>query len=184
MMQHSSRRKHSNTSRLNSYTNFSISAAEEIARLERNIGRHDARQRAKGIAASPSAANSPMADGDDGTDSAAPSGPGKKSRKKQNTEGTGRRCANCGQIGHIKTNKKSVSQVSSLTSDYVCDMCNASSMGTGFDAAATRPGTGTATETAASRGNGRKARTIDFDKAVGRKRKRVGEVDAVAGAAK
>jgi len=141
--------------------------------------RRHARERAKGIAASPSAANSPMADGDEGpADGAAPAATGKKGRKKQNTEGTGRRCANCGQIGHIKTNKKSVSQVSSTTSDYVCDVCNAGSMGTGFDSAVGTPGTNDGKRT----GTGRKGQNLDFDKAVGRKRKRTDEADAIAGA--
>lgn len=81
----------------------------EIERLERNMGRRQARERAKGIgsAASPSAAASPGGDGADGADAATPAPTGKgKGRSKKNTEGTARKCANCGQVGHIKTNKK------------------------------------------------------------------------------
>ncbi|KAG9970236.1 hypothetical protein KCU98_g14617, partial [Aureobasidium melanogenum] len=66
----------------------------EIERLERNMGRRQARERAKG-------------DGADGADAATPAPTGKgKGRSKKNTEGTARKCANCGQVGHIKTNKK------------------------------------------------------------------------------
>ncbi|TIA12418.1 hypothetical protein D6C81_07570 [Aureobasidium pullulans] len=89
----------------------------EIERLERNMGRRQARERAKGIgsAASPSTAASPGADGADGA-TPAPTGKG-KGRSKKNTEGTARKCANCGQVGHIKTNKKSAS-------DFFCsDSC-------------------------------------------------------------
>ncbi|KEQ78007.1 hypothetical protein M436DRAFT_35321 [Aureobasidium namibiae CBS 147.97] len=86
-----------------------IDMQAEIERLERNMGRRQARERAKGIgsAASPSAAASPGGDGVDGADAAtsAPTGKG-KGRSKKNTEGTARKCANCGQVGHIKTNKK------------------------------------------------------------------------------
>ncbi|KEQ95735.1 hypothetical protein AUEXF2481DRAFT_39592 [Aureobasidium subglaciale EXF-2481] len=81
----------------------------EIERLERNMGRRQARERAKGIgsAASPSAAASPGGDGADGGEAATPAPTGKgKGRSKKNTEGTARKCANCGQVGHIKTNKK------------------------------------------------------------------------------
>ncbi|KAH0370953.1 hypothetical protein KCU65_g2222, partial [Aureobasidium melanogenum] len=81
----------------------------EIERLERNMGRRQARERAKGIgsAASPSAAASPGGDVADGADAATPAPTGKgKGRSKKNTEGTARKCANCGQVGHIKTNKK------------------------------------------------------------------------------
>jgi hypothetical protein len=92
----------------------------EIERLERNMGRRQARERAKGIgsAASPSAAASPGGDGADGADAATPAPTGKgKGRSKKNTEGTARKCANCGQVGHIKTNKKSAS-------DFFCsDSC-------------------------------------------------------------
>jgi hypothetical protein len=93
----------------------------EIERLERNMGRRQARERAKGIgsAASPSAAASPGGDGADGADAATPAttGKGKGGRSKKNTEGTARKCANCGQVGHIKTNKKSAS-------DFFCsDPC-------------------------------------------------------------
>ncbi|KAH0347654.1 hypothetical protein KCU81_g3458, partial [Aureobasidium melanogenum] len=66
----------------------------EIERLERNMGRRQARERAKG-------------EGADGADAATPAPTGKgKGRSKKNTEGTARKCANCGQVGHIKTNKK------------------------------------------------------------------------------
>ena len=104
-------------------------AEEEIARLQRNLERGDARRRAKGIDASPSAVNSPAGDGDDGADGAPTDGKPRKGRKKQNPEGTGRRCANCGQIGHIKTNKKwvnaSVSSFHLPASDnaFVCEKC-------------------------------------------------------------
>jgi hypothetical protein len=84
----------------------------EIDRLERNIGRREARERAKGIVGvpSPSTAASPGGDGPDGADAATPTTTGKgKGRSKKNTEGTARKCANCGQVGHIKTNKKSAS---------------------------------------------------------------------------
>ncbi|KEQ88302.1 hypothetical protein M438DRAFT_265228 [Aureobasidium pullulans EXF-150] len=83
-----------------------IDMQAEIERLERNMGRRQARERAKGIgsAASPSTAASPGADGADGA-TPAPTGKG-KGRSKKNTEGTARKCANCGQVGHIKTNKK------------------------------------------------------------------------------
>lgn len=89
-----------------------VKAAEaELARIYRSMDRREARQRAKGIANSPSAANSPAGDDMDdigpGTPHGAGPGTGKRGgRKKVNPEGTGRRCANCGQIGHIKTNKK------------------------------------------------------------------------------
>ncbi|KAI5245014.1 hypothetical protein E4T42_06924 [Aureobasidium subglaciale] len=86
-----------------------IDMQAEIERLERNMGRRQARERAKGIgsAASPSAAASPGGDGADGGEAATPAPTGKgKGRSKKNTEGTARKCANCGQVGHIKTNKK------------------------------------------------------------------------------
>jgi len=108
-------------------------AEEELARLQRNMERSNARKRAKGIDTSPSAANSPAGDGDDGADEGHTDGKPKKGRKKQNPEGTGRRCANCGQIGHIKTNKKWVSDlVSSLSfpprdDAYICALCKAES---------------------------------------------------------
>ncbi|KAH0259520.1 hypothetical protein KCU91_g15158, partial [Aureobasidium melanogenum] len=89
--------------------NKRYSMQAEIERLERNMGRRQARERAKGIgsAASPSAAASPGGDGADGADAATPAPTGKgKGRSKKNTEGTARKCANCGQVGHIKTNKK------------------------------------------------------------------------------
>lgn len=119
-------------------------AKEEIARLERNMDRREARERAKGILGSPTVAQSPSAmtdEGADGDEIAAPTPvdgkPGKKSRKPKNTEGTGRRCANCGQIGHIKTNKKygdpifpiSLSQLG----DYFCEECSGGAGGFGGD---------------------------------------------------
>ncbi|KAF4555380.1 Transcription initiation factor TFIid 111 kDa subunit-like protein [Elsinoe fawcettii] len=89
-------------------------AEEELARLHRNVDRRHARERAKGIAHSPSASQAGDDDIADGsTPHTAGSGTGKRGgRKKVNPEGTGRRCANCGQIGHIKTNKKYVSSQS------------------------------------------------------------------------
>ena len=72
---------------------------DEVARLERNIERTHAREKAKGLGDS-SVAISGIAGSSVG---------GKPS-------GTQRRCANCGQVGHIKTNKKYV-ELASLTND-------------------------------------------------------------------
>lgn len=65
---------------------------EELARLERNKERRQAREKAKGLAEA--TAGSPALSGSPST---VPGGKG---------SGTQRRCANCGQVGHIKTNKK------------------------------------------------------------------------------
>lgn len=87
-------------------SNARLRVQAEIDRLQRNMDRREARERAKGILPSPSAAPSPGAEGTEAGDNATPA-PGKKGRGKKNTEGTARKCANCGQVGHIKTNKKS-----------------------------------------------------------------------------
>ncbi|GAB7352762.1 hypothetical protein MBLNU459_g3111t1 [Dothideomycetes sp. NU459] len=88
----------------------------EIDRLQRNMDRREARERAKGILPSPSAAPSPAPDGTEAGESATPV-TGKKGRSKKNTEGTARKCANCGQVGHIKTNKKYASNF------LICNTC-------------------------------------------------------------
>ncbi|KAF2226643.1 hypothetical protein BDZ85DRAFT_52611 [Elsinoe ampelina] len=96
-------------------------AQEEVARIQRNMERRQARERAKGIVHSPSASQAGEDDApDSGTPHGAGPGTGKRGgRKKVNPEGTGRRCANCGQIGHIKTNKKYVA--SQISQDNVED---------------------------------------------------------------
>jgi hypothetical protein len=74
---------------------------EELARLERNADRREAREKQKGkAAASPSVAASPVQSNGDGT-------PHKGGRGRPK-DGTQRKCAGCGEIGHIKTNRKSV----------------------------------------------------------------------------
>jgi len=121
------------------FADKSHSMQAEIERLERNMGRRQARERAKGIgsAASPSAAASPGGDGADGADAATPAPTGKgKGRSKKNTEGTARKCANCGQVGHIKTNKKSAS-------DFFCsDSCKKEAAKTKFSSETTGQVTG------------------------------------------
>lgn len=79
---------------------------DELDRLKRNMDRRKARERAKGMHASPSEANSPAQDNTDAGEVPPTATSGKKGRAKKNTEGTARKCANCGQVGHIKTNKK------------------------------------------------------------------------------
>lgn len=84
--------------------------AKELARIQRNADRREAREKAKArnaSATSPPAAASPAADAE-GSASAANNGaenapPKGKGRSK---DGTARKCANCGQVGHIKTNRK------------------------------------------------------------------------------
>ena len=82
---------------------------KELARLERNKERRQAREKQKGILPT------------DGTDDVAveagsPGTPASGVHK--GTGGTSRKCANCGQVGHIKTNKK-YDQLSLLTSSYL-----------------------------------------------------------------
>ena len=82
---------------------------KEAARLQRNLERRQAREKAKGgpSAASPNSGGSPAPDLDDdgqGENEERPSPAGKKGRKKQ-AEPTARKCAACGMQGHIKTNK-------------------------------------------------------------------------------
>lgn len=106
---------------------------EELERLQRNMERREARERAKGIIGSPSVANSPGGtENENGDASAANPGSGKKGRTKKNNEGTGRRCANCGQVGHIKTNKKCADSSFSFASStplpdvldtFLCELC-------------------------------------------------------------
>ncbi|KAI5369948.1 Putative transcription initiation factor TFIID subunit 1 [Septoria linicola] len=91
---------------------------KELARIQRNADRREARERYKankqGTAGSPSAAASPGPDGD-GTAPSAPSGASEGTAPKgkgRSKDGTARKCANCGQVGHIKTNRKSVSTFS------------------------------------------------------------------------
>ncbi|KAF2214813.1 hypothetical protein CERZMDRAFT_66073 [Cercospora zeae-maydis SCOH1-5] len=83
---------------------------KELARIQRNADRREAREKAKArnaSATSPPAAASPAADGDgpapaasNGAESAPQKGKGRSK------DGTARKCANCGQVGHIKTNRK------------------------------------------------------------------------------
>lgn len=101
----------------------------EIARLERNMDRREARERAKGILGSPSVVGSPGGPGE-GEGEAGEGKPGKKARGKKNTEGTQRKCANCGQVGHIKTNKKFVSG-SSFSPSFLCSSCEQKKSGFG-----------------------------------------------------
>lgn len=86
---------------------------EELARIQRNVERREARERQKGrtTGASPSAAGSPGAasEGDENSSAVLGSADGTPQKGRgRNKEGTARKCANCGQVGHIKTNRKSV----------------------------------------------------------------------------
>jgi hypothetical protein len=87
----------------------------ELARVQRNAERREARDKAKGkhgldrrastVAASPGGENSDsMAVDSPGAGATPAKGTGKGRSK----DGTARKCANCGQVGHIKTNRKSV----------------------------------------------------------------------------
>lgn len=91
---------------------------KELARVERNVDRREAREKAKGRvpggAGSPSAggAASPSQLSDAGAGSPPADGTPQKSGgtgRGKSKDGTARKCANCGQVGHIKTNRKSVS---------------------------------------------------------------------------
>ena len=70
---------------------------KELARLERNKERRQAREKQKGIF--------PTDGADEVAEVASPGTPASGGAQK-NMGGTSRKCANCGQVGHIKTNKK------------------------------------------------------------------------------
>ncbi|RMY47154.1 hypothetical protein D0865_08842 [Hortaea werneckii] len=117
---------------------------QEIARVQRNADRREARERQKqrsgaggigstsfsansaGGAGSPSAsaAGSPGPSDVDGPGAASQDQPPQKSggtgKSGRNKDGTARKCANCGQVGHIKTNRKSVYL-------FFCPSCGAQS---------------------------------------------------------
>lgn len=90
---------------------------KELARVERNVDRREAREKAKGRV--PGGAGSPPAGGaaspsqlsDTGADNTTDGTPQKSggTGRGKSKDGTARKCANCGQVGHIKTNRKSVS---------------------------------------------------------------------------
>jgi len=85
----------------------------ELARIERNRDRRNAREKQKGKlnAGSPSAAGSPGGPSDAEAAGAAEGSTADNTPQKgrgRNKDGTARKCANCGQVGHIKTNRKSV----------------------------------------------------------------------------
>ena len=84
---------------------------QELARVQRNVDRREARERQKGRApgaagASPSAAGSPGAAGSDPDASSVVNGSGTDGTPQKaggagrgrNKEGTARKCANCGQV--------------------------------------------------------------------------------------
>lgn len=73
---------------------------KEVARLERNADRREAREKQKGKHAGSPAAASPAQSEMDGTTP--------QKGRGRTKDGTARKCANCGQVGHIKTNRKSV----------------------------------------------------------------------------
>lgn len=142
---------------------------EELERLQRNMERREARERAKGVLPSPSVANSPRAADAENGDATALVGSGKKGRAKKNNEGTGRRCANCGQVGHIKTNKKCADSSVSFTSfaspdtpnlasdDFYCEHCPLGKGATGFSTSGVAELGGSGSGNGRGRGNtGRK----------------------------
>ncbi|EME48941.1 hypothetical protein DOTSEDRAFT_67851 [Dothistroma septosporum NZE10] len=85
---------------------------KELARIQRNADRREARERLKkgktADGASHSAAASPGPSDADGPASAVNgNADGTPQKGKGRTkDGTARKCANCGQVGHIKTNRK------------------------------------------------------------------------------
>lgn len=88
---------------------------QELARVERNLDRREAREKTK-VRAPGSPATGV---GSPGPSETAENGTPQKGRGK-NKDGTARKCANCGQVGHIKTNRKSVS--------FRCVFCEYSSL--------------------------------------------------------
>ncbi|EME87519.1 uncharacterized protein MYCFIDRAFT_105631, partial [Pseudocercospora fijiensis CIRAD86] len=83
---------------------------KELARIQRNADRREARDKlkAKNAAGSPAAAASPGRSDLDGPASTMNGGTDitPQKGKGRNKDGTARKCANCGQVGHIKTNRK------------------------------------------------------------------------------
>lgn len=83
----------------------------EVARLERNADRREAREKQKSKhAGSPAAAVASPAPSE-AADGATP-----QKGRGRTKDGTARKCANCGQVGHIKTNRKLV--------PFTCLFCN------------------------------------------------------------
>lgn len=83
----------------------------EVARLERNADRREAREKQKSKhAGSPAAAVVSPAPSE-AADGATP-----QKGRGRTKDGTARKCANCGQVGHIKTNRKLV--------PFTCLFCN------------------------------------------------------------
>ena len=89
---------------------------DELQKKKRNLDRHDARLRTRGI----TNAGSPEAAGDSSDVAATPdAATGKGKGKKKVTGQTARKCANCGMVGHIKTNKRSVETFHCRTCEYL-----------------------------------------------------------------
>lgn len=74
----------------------------ELARLQRNKERREARERQSGKRAAGGSGCNYGGDAMSPADAASPSTPGANGPKQATT----RKCANCGQAGHIRTNKK------------------------------------------------------------------------------
>jgi transcription initiation factor TFIID subunit 1 len=86
----------------------------ELARVQRNVERREARDKAKGkhglSRRTSTAVGSPGGESDSMAIDSPGAGatPAKGTGKGRSKDGTARKCANCGQVGHIKTNRKSV----------------------------------------------------------------------------